>query len=166
MKRLLNTWPYALATVVLIGVVAVLPGGPVWPNAAGPDGAPAWVLLALAVVAPVGLFAIGAALGFRRGFDWASVGVCAVLIATALAVLFRIELEFGQASFWSSAAADLVPLVGYIVVLSLGILTGKGVRALTRRTHVAARTGLGAPSPGSEQPEPASPEGASTQRCP
>ena len=145
MKRLLNTWPYALATVVLIGVIASLPGGPVWPAAAGADGGPFYSLLALAVVAPVCLFAMGVVLGFRRGFDWMSVVVCAVLVAIALAGLFRVDLDIGQAWFWSSLAADGVPLIGYVVVLGLGVLAGRGVRALTRRKHVAARTGLGVP---------------------
>jgi len=137
MKRLLNTWPYALATLVLLALVALFPSGLVCSSGVvecGPDAGVGLALLALAVAAPVGLFAIGAALGFRRGFDWVSVVVCAVLVAIALAGLFRIDLEIGQPWFWSSLGADLVPLVGYIAVLCLGVLAGKGVRALTRRT--------------------------------
>ena len=137
MKRLINTWPYAAATLVLLALVALFPSGLLcstgWAGC-GTEAGKGFALLALAVGAPVGLFAIGAALGFRRGFDWVSVAVCAVLIAIALAGLFRLDLDIGQEWFWSSLGADLFPLAGYVAVLCLGVLAGKGVRTLTRRT--------------------------------
>ena len=135
MKRLLNAWPYALATLILALAVGLLPSGP-WCSVplvgCGPEAGIGFMLVALAVVAPVGLFAIGAFLGFRRGYDWASVVVCVVIVAVATGALFGIVRDVGQGWFWSSLAADLVPLVGYALVLNLGVAAGMGVYALIR----------------------------------
>lgn len=135
MKRLLNSWPYALGVIGLFGLLWAFELLPVacasrLGGCSGVDDLD-WKSLALTlrfVVFPLLVFVGAAVLSFRRGYDWVTLLAC---FAVGLAVP---EPELARGSFaltWIHK--DLFFLVIYVVVVHLGVAAGMAARALARR---------------------------------
>lgn len=149
MKRILNSWPYALGVV---GLFALLWTAHFAAFTCGRDGGcfgmtdldwKGLFLMLMFGVFPTLAFAGAAVLGFRRGYDWATMLVC---LALGMAIP---EPQFSQTGFrvhWSNQ--DLFFLAVYAVVANVGLAVGIVIRTLIRtlRRRAADRVsgGVGA----------------------
>lgn len=150
MKRILNSWPYALGVVGMFGLLwaahyAAFACGP----ERGCFGMTDLDWMGLFLTLMFGLFptlAFGGAavLGFRRGYDWTTVLVCLVL---AMAIPEPLINDTGVRVHWTNH--DLFFLVIYVVVVNVGLVVGIAIRTLTRARRRSATdqvsAGVGAP---------------------
>ncbi len=136
MKRILSSWPYALGTVGLFGLLwaSSLFSMSCADPSAGCRGISTldWKSIDLAehfLGFPALAFLGAALLGFRRGYDWVTLLVCLALGMAIPEPAF--DESFRVAATWIHK--DWFFLGLYVVVVHLGIAAGMVVRTVVRR---------------------------------
>jgi hypothetical protein len=127
MKRILATWPYVTFVVGLyLGWLALATA----PLGLSSEDLSNLLLAYSGSLAPFSIAGVGAVLGYRRGYDWASVVACvgAFLGAATLGDL----LGFHHAPAWDAilSATVIYGLVGHV-----GIVASMGIKKLNEPTQ-------------------------------
>ena len=125
-KRIIDSWPYALALVLGLVAIGLIPMG-------DDSQFMGWVVLTLYILTPLLILVGGIVLGFRRGFDWVTLLVCLVVFVALFAVFSAIET--GDLGMFAANVIGMPPF--FIVPALVGIGVGAIVRVLSRRSWVA-----------------------------
>ena len=123
LKRIIDSWPYALALVLGLTAIGLIPIG---------DGSQfmSGVVLVGYILMPLLILVGGIVLGFRRGFDWVTLLVCLVVFAALIAVFGAIT---GNPTFFTDYVIPAT-LAFFIVPALIGTGVGAIVRVLSRRS--------------------------------
>ncbi len=142
MKRVIDSWPYALGVVGLFGLLWAYDLLAWWAefqpdNPWGPLDYKGLYITMRILVFPALAFTGAAILGLRRGYDPVTLVVCLVVglaLPEPLLPVSGLELD------WSQKGPLFV--AGYLAITHLGIAAGVLVRRLERRLR-AQRAGVG-----------------------